>query len=212
MTFLIAFSSGLFFQGLLAGLLLTVMTGPVTLMILRYGVIVDHRAGLIVALGTWVSDIVFILPTYLLTEGLEHWLEQSGTKTGLFVAGGLGLILTGFLLIRKTIQGELTPSGWARRHYRQAFLAGFLVNSLSAFTLFFWLGVAVFLRAGEGWPGWFYTSLMMSLMGGDIAKAWIAPRLARRIAAHRYRWLEVGSGVAVILAGIYVMIQGILGR
>jgi len=205
------FSPNLLVNGLVTGLILTSMIGPITLTILRYGVVVDHRAGMAVAAGTWVSDVCFILPTYALTAGLEQWLEGSGVRSGLYIIGGLGLLAVGVLLMRKTGQGPADLRGLARRRYGQAFVAGFLVNSLSPFTLFFWLGVAVFLRAGEGWAGWYYLGVMLALVAGDTTKAWLSPRLAARIAAHRFRWLEVAAGGAVILSGGFVLVKGLVG-
>lgn len=205
------FSPNLLVNGLVTGLILTSMIGPITLTILRYGVVVDHRAGMAVAAGTWASDVCFILPTYALTAVLERWLAGPGVREGLYIAGGLGLLVVGALLVRKAGDGEVTVPGLTRRRYGQAFMAGFLVNSLSPFTLFFWLGVAVFLRAGEGWAGWYYLGVMLALVAGDTTKAWLSPRLAVRIAAHRFRWLEVVAGGAVILSGGIVLAKGLAG-
>jgi threonine/homoserine/homoserine lactone efflux protein len=211
MLLLAEFSSSLFINGLVTGLLLTSMVGPITLTILRYGVVVGHRAGLAAAAGTWLSDIVFILPTWFLTAGVEGWLEQPGVKPTLHVLGGLGLIALGGQLVRKTRHAEVQPADVTRRHHLQAFVAGFFVNSFSPFTLFFWLGAAVFLRAADGWAGWYYMGLMTTLMAGDTAKAWMAPKLAARVAAHHYRWFEIGAGVVVALSGGYVIVRGIVG-
>ena len=207
----VEFAPGLLVNGLISGLLLTSMVGPITLTILRYGVVSGHRTGMAVAAGTWMSDIVFIVPTWFLTAGMEAWLEQSGVRPTLHVVGGLGLIALGGMLVRKTARAEVQAADVSRRYYRQALVAGFFVNSLSPFTLFFWLGAAVFLRAGEAWAGWYYIGLMATLMAGDVAKAWMAPKLASRIAAHHYRWFEIGAGVVVALSGGYVIVRGIMG-
>ena len=47
-------------EGFATGMMLTIMLGPVTMIILRYGLQVNRLAGLWAAAGTWVSDFVFI--------------------------------------------------------------------------------------------------------------------------------------------------------
>lgn len=50
-------SAVLFGEGLLTGLTLTLMLGPVTMIILRNGIQNDRYAGVAAAAGTWVSTL-----------------------------------------------------------------------------------------------------------------------------------------------------------
>ena len=61
----------LFGEGFVTGLILTMMLGPVTMIILRYGLQVNRMAGLWAAAGTWVSDLVYIWLTYWMTHTLK---------------------------------------------------------------------------------------------------------------------------------------------
>ncbi len=90
----------LFGEGLLTGLMLTLMLGPVTMVILRYGLQVNRVAGAWAAAGTWVSDFVFISFTYWMTTAIDTWTRQPDSRLTIYLAGGTGLLGMGLLMLR----------------------------------------------------------------------------------------------------------------
>lgn len=202
----------LFGEGLLTGLMLTLMLGPVTMVILRYGLQVNRMAGIWAAAGTWVSDFIFITLTYWMTTAIDTWTRQPDSRLTIYLAGGLGLLVMGLLMlrVRKQPRDEATePKGTG---YIQAFMAGFLVNSMSPFTLFFWLGAALFVRLQPEQPMWYYTGVMSSLALGDFTKAWIAPRLTSWLRHNHVYWIQIISGILIACTGLYVLILGFIER
>lgn len=202
----------LFGEGLLTGLMLTLMLGPVTMVILRYGLQVNRMAGIWAAAGTWVSDFIFITLTYWMTTAIDTWTRQPDSRLTIYLAGGLGLLVMGLLMlrVRKQPRDEATePKGTG---YIQAFMAGFLVNSMSPFTLFFWLGAALFVRLQPEQPMWYYTGVMSSLALGDFTKAWIAPKLTSWLRHNHVYWIQIISGILIACTGLYVLILGFIER
>jgi threonine/homoserine/homoserine lactone efflux protein len=200
----------LFGEGFLTGMMLTVMLGPVTMIILRYGLQVNRVAGVWAAAGTWVSDFVFIGLTYWMTTTIEAWSLQPGIRLTVFLAGGFGLLLMGAFMLkvrqkRFDADGAVVPSNYAR-----AFSGGFLINSLSPFTLFFWLGAAVFLHLQSAHPLWYYTGVMLALAIGDFTKAWLAPKLTLWLKESHVYWIQIVAGILIAGTGLYVMILGML--
>ena len=198
----------LFGEGFLTGVMLTLMLGPVTMTILRYGLQVNRAAGIWAAAGTWVSDFVFIGFTFWITTAIEMWSEQPDVRFSLFLAGGLGLMLMGGLLLKSPRKEFVSREDQVVTGYVRAFSSGFLVNSLSPFTLFFWLGAAVFLHLQEGNPVWYYTGLMLSLGAGDFIKAWIAPSLTRWLKEKHVYWIQVVAGILIAGTGLYIVLFG----
>lgn len=186
------------------------MLGPVTMIILRYGIQVNRAAGVWTALGTWVSDFFFIAITYWATAYISEWIDRSEVRTGIYIIGGIALIGMGVLLKRSEAKTVNPDKGQILSSYSRAFLGGFLVNSLSPFTLFFWAGVAIVLRMQEHTPAWYYIGLMISLAGGDFLKAWIAPKLTVWIKDQYVQKVQVVAGVFIILTGIYMITKGLL--
>jgi threonine/homoserine/homoserine lactone efflux protein len=197
-------------EGLLTGMTLTIMLGPVTMVIIRYGLQVNRLAGLWTASGTWVSDFAFIFVTYWLTTSIDTWSQRPDIRLALFLIGGFGLLCMGLLMMRvkrKSMNAdpEVVQSGYVR-----AFISGFLVNSLSPFTLFFWLGAAAFLHLQTEDPVWYYVGVMTSLALGDFTKAWLAPKLSYWLKEHHVYWVQKVAGFLIAGTGLYIMILGII--
>lgn len=195
----------LFGEGFLTGLTLAAMLGPVTLTILRYGIQVNRAAGVWAAAGTWVSDFVFIGVTFWLTASIADWVEKPSVKIWIYIIGGCGLLVLGLLMTRvksnSLSQGQMPTV----ESYSKAFAAGFLVNSMSPFTLFYWVGAAILLHLQTDPPFWYYLGVMLSLMMGDTIKAWLAPRITQWIREKYVYWVQVIAGIVIALTGMYMI-------
>ena len=200
----------LFGEGFATGMMLTIMLGPVTMIILRYGLQVNRLAGLWAAAGTWVSDFVFIGLTYWMTTTIDSWSQQPGIRLAMFLVGGFGLLVMGALMLRVRKKSFSAEGDVVQASYIQAFVGGFLVNSLSPFTLFFWLGAAVFLHLQSDNPIWYYAGLMLALAAGDFTKAWLAPKLTSWLKESHVYWIQIVAGVLIACTGLYVMIVGLI--
>jgi threonine/homoserine/homoserine lactone efflux protein len=198
----------LFGEGFLTGAMLTMMLGPVTMIILRYGLQVNRVAGVWAASGTWASDFIFIGLTFWMTAAIESWSMRPGIRLTLFLAGGFGLLVMGLLMLKARQKTFNQNMEGVNSSYARAFTAGFLVNSLSPFTLFFWLGAAVFVHIQPNAPIWYYGGVMLALGIGDFLKAWLAPKLTRWLKEHHVYWIQVVAGILIAGTGLYVMILG----
>lgn len=202
----------LFGEGLLTGLMLTLMLGPVTMVILRYGLQVNRVAGAWAAAGTWVSDFVFISFTYWMTTAIDTWTRQPDSRLTIYLAGGTGLLGMGLLMLRVRKKPKDEVAAPKNAGYVQAFVTGFVVNSMSPFTLFFWLGAALFVRLQPEHPIWYYIGLMTSLAIGDFTKAWLAPKLTLWLKHNHVYWIQIISGILIACTGLYVLILGFIER
>ena len=198
----------LFGEGFLTGAMLTMMIGPVTMVILRYGLQVNRVAGVWAASGTWVSDFIFIGLTFWMTTAIDTWSQQPGIRLALFLVGGFGLLMMGALMLKTRRKTFTQTMESVTSSYAQAFGSGFLINSLSPFTLFFWLGAAVFVHLQPHAPIWYYVGVMLALGIGDFAKAWLAPKLTLWLKEHHVYWIQVVAGILIAGTGLYVMILG----
>ena len=200
----------LFGEGFLTGLTLTIMLGPVTMIILKYSVQVDRVAGVWAATGTWVSDLIFILFTFLLTASISGWSEDPAIRFWIYLVSGFGLLIMGLLMIRTRKDHVLTGNEEKQTGYVRAFFGGFVVNTLSPFTLFFWLGVAIFLHLQSENPSWYYAGVMLSLAIGDFTKAWLAPKLTLGLKGKYVYWIQIVAGILIAITGIYMIGYGYL--
>lgn len=198
-------------EGFMSGLMLTIMMGPVTMIILRYGIQVNRIAGVWAAAGTWISDLIYIFLTYWMTASIDQWSQRPMIRLSLFLMGGLALMVMGLLMLRIKQNPVYGDNQTTSTNYARAFAGGFLVNSLSPFTLFFWLGAAVFLHLQQSNPVWYYLGLMAALAIGDFTKAWIAPKLTGWLNAKHVYWVQMAAGICIAGTGLYVMLMGYFG-
>ena len=82
-------------EGLLTGITLTLMLGPVTMVIVRSGLEINRNAGIWAAAGTWVSDLIFIAVTYWMTFAVQDWANDPDIRLSLYIIGGSSLMLMG---------------------------------------------------------------------------------------------------------------------
>ena len=205
------FSSLLLFgEGFLTGFTLTIMLGPVTMIILKYGMQVDRIAGVWAAAGTWTSDLIFIGFTFWLTASITMWWETPSIRFWMYLISGLGLFLFGLSMIRKRKDQIITGEREREAGYVRAFLGGLVVNTLSPLTLFFWLGVAIFLHMQSEHPAWYYCGVMLSLAIGDFLKAWLAPKLVTGIKGKYVYWVQIAAGILITISGLYMIGYGYL--
>jgi len=200
----------LFGEGFMTGLMLTIMIGPVTMIIIRYGLQVDRMAGVWAATGTWISDFVYISVTFWLTASIQDWSGRPGIKWWIYLFGGVGLLLMGLLMLRVKKKAIATNSEEVKPSYVRAMIGGFLINSLSPFTFFFWLGAAVFLHLQHEDPLWYYAGLMIALAMGDFTKAWLAPKLTTWLKEQYVYWIQIGAGILIAGTGLYVIFLGMM--
>lgn len=128
-------------EGLLLGLSLSILLGPIFVVLidttLRYGA----RAGLMVGSGIWTSDIFFIAAMFGFVNRLNPAFIDGSFQLWVGIAGGLLLILVGFYKIfKRNRQSWLAESGKITRNLG-FFGKGFAVNSFNPFTFVFWFGV-----------------------------------------------------------------------
>jgi threonine/homoserine/homoserine lactone efflux protein len=200
----------LFGEGFMTGMMLTVMLGPVTMIIIRYGLQVDRIAGVWAAAGTWISDFVFISVTFWLTASIHAWSVRPEIKFCIYLFGGVGLFIMGLLMLRVKKKAMDTEGIAHKPSYLRAFIGGFLVNSLSPFTFFFWIGAAVFLHLQNDDPMWYYIGVMLALAIGDFTKAWLAPKLTIWLKEQYVYWIQIAAGILIAGTGVYVIVLGIL--
>ena len=197
-------------EGMLTGIMLTLMIGPVTMIIVRNGLEINRTAGIMAASGTWFSDLLFIAITFWLTTAVNEWVDDPKIKLALYLIGGSGLLLMGLWMTwvrKKAAADNYHPTSLK---YTQSFMAGFLVNSLSPFTLFFWLGAAVFLHMQSEEPMYYYVGLMLMLATGDFTKAWLAPKLAVWLKEKYVYWIQVIAGITIAMVGGYIIYLGLV--
>ena len=85
----------LLWDGIQFGLALSVLVGPLLFALIQTSIEEGFRAGWMVGLGIWVSDILFVSITYFFISLVSEITKWDGLELTLGIFGGIILIFFG---------------------------------------------------------------------------------------------------------------------
>jgi threonine/homoserine/homoserine lactone efflux protein len=191
-------------KGLLFGLILSFMVGPVFFALIQTSIEYGFKAGLFMAIGVAMSDSLYIFISY---SGLSQIADNMQFKFYLGLLGALIMVGFGFSSIFRPV-----PRKGLKRYevdsnsYLRKTVKGFMLNSLNPFVLLFWIGVAglvtVEMHFNFDQASLFYIGVISVVLSMDITKSFLANRLRMFITPHFMKIMNRGVGIMLILFGI----------
>jgi len=223
------------FQGILLGLSLSFMVGPLLFAIMQASLDRGFRAGIALASGIWVSDALYIIVIYRWVDALTALTALPNFTFWAGLGGSTVLVLFGMstLLNRKVpvadehnttadrvldaIDGPEPPGvehNWTRWGYPGYALRGFLLNTINPFTVFFWLGLASAVVVSNEWAPTetieFFGGMLLALIATDMLKAYAAKRVRSFLNPGHIRRLQQGIGIALLISGVVLLVRVLL--
>lgn len=189
-------------NGLIYGLLLCVLIGPVFFALIQNAIEKGFYSGLFMAIGIALSDALYITITYLGISQLT-----SNDKFNMWLGGVGGLILVGFgvfyLFKPVPTKGLKQLHQESTKWFRQI-LKGFLLNGVNPFVLFFWIGIVsnVSLDYSTNEAITFFVVLLATVFLVDVIKSYFAVKLAQIVTPRFMRIMNRVVGIALILFSI----------
>ncbi len=204
--------SVLLMKGLLLGITLSFMIGPLFFSIVQASLEAGFRAGMAVAGGIWTSDLLFIV---LVQQGLKAMEALTALPDFRFwagIVGGVMLVLfglAGLLSDRKSTSvraagEELTVL--ENKGYWGQWIKGFLINTFNPGTLIFWLGIATGVVAPNAWTrgeiNLFFGAMMSVLIFTDLLKIYAAKRVRNWLTPTHIVQVKRTIGLVLIVFGV----------
>ncbi|MEM1219796.1 MAG: LysE family transporter [Bacteroidota bacterium] len=193
-------------KGLLLGLSLAVLTGPLLFTLLQATLEGGQKAGFKVAGGIWISDALFIVGTVLAYQQIRGLVDSPAFDFLTKILGGFVFLSFGFALLFSSGQkDQATSTALKSGGY---WLAGFLVNTINPFTVVFWTTLAgtMLIENQEGIV-WFYGALFGSIVVTDSLKVLGAHWLRTRLTPNLIRITRMVAGLVVIGFGLWLLVQ-----
>lgn len=204
-------------QGIQVGLVLCIMAGPIFFTLLQVGVEEGLAAGSMVALGVWISDLLFIVGVSLSLAYLMGIAENDRFIFYLGTIGG-GILMTFGLatLLSKAPRFNMEANIPSRcSSWIALFSKGFLINTINPFTVFFWIGIAstMIIKSAFTWSQAlvFFIGLMGTVMISDFLKVYLARSIRAILRPVHVLWLRRISGAAIFGFGIAMIIRVFYG-
>jgi threonine/homoserine/homoserine lactone efflux protein len=189
-------------QGAVTGLVLATFIGPIFFTVVDLGLRGNIQGAAAVALGTFISDILWVLSIYLLAAQAD---PASTIIKVMYVAGGLILTGMGLLNLLKARVDETHPDTFNQNN-NKLLIKGFLINATNPNVFFFWFGaVMVAVKQYTNKPALvlthFFAALLM-VFATDFLKGYAASFLRPYIKQATLTTLSHLSGLILIGFGI----------
>ena len=194
------------------GFLLSFMIGPVFFVLLETSAIKGFRAGVSFNVGVIVADIVFLVIAYFSSFQL---LENLSNQPGLFVFGGMILLVYGIVIFAKKPSKKANLKA-SKGTYFGLMVKGFLLNFINIGVLAFWLGLIVIVGPSlDNNPNrifLFFSSVIIVYFVTDLVKILLAKQLKRYLTQERIVMIKKGLGIVLIVCGIVLITKGFLPK
>jgi len=200
-------------NGILVGLALAILVGPILFSLIQRSIEQGIKAGFWVALGIWVSDVLFIVGIIMGVTQIAKMIESPLFEPILGILGGFVLIGigAGMFISRPTInvsinEGiEMISSEW------KLCLEGFLINTINPFSVIFWTGI-ITTRSIETSlfsinSYVFFGSILGTIILTDTLKIVLAEKIRTYLKPIHILRMRKISGLALFLFGVAMMLR-----
>lgn len=199
-------------KGIQFGIVLALLAGPVFFAIIQTSAERGFGKGVLVALGVSISDAFYVLVCYL---GLIQLIESPAFRDQMAYVGGSILIIFGLYHLVVKTRKSFTPVSAATesRSYRYV-LKGFFINAFSPMVPILWIGYISVASIDLGLVedsefAVFFSAMLITVLLTDIAKAYLAGRMATLVTPYRMMWMNIVVGIALFVYGVRLIATGL---
>lgn len=198
-------------EGILYGLTLTILLGPIFVALTQTGIEKGIRAGLLVGLGIWASDIIIIAVLILLMGNIDPHSLEGDFKKYFGLVGGLILIGFGIGSALKKAEFMDEKVSFSARSIGGYWLKGFIVNTINPFTFIFWTTLittyVIVKELSFNETLLFFSTIIFTIMITDSMKVIGAKRIRNKLSQHRVEQISKLAGIALIIFGLALIIR-----
>ncbi len=195
-----------FFNGIVLGLTLSILLGPVFFALIHTSISKGFREGAYMAMGIVLSDATYLAIAYFLSVELTR---NTLMQKYLGYAGALLLVVYGFYLIFNhhfNLKKEEEEEKKVKK-FGSSFVRGYLLNFINVNVFFFWL-VAISSVSGKYDSKldvvFFFLGTLSTVFATDLLKAYLSKQLQRWVTESRIVMMNRVVGVILLVFGIYV--------
>ena len=201
----------LILDGLLLGLTLAILLGPIFVALTQTGIQRGVRAGLSVGTGIWISDILVIVTAYFFIKEIDEIAQNKSFHQWMGWIGGLILIIFGIIsLVKKPKLDEKIPA-FNAKSYAGYWTKGFAVNFFNPFTFVFWISVMTTYVIGKKIDGpdatLLFGSIMFTIIVTDSLKVVLAKLIRKKLTHNHIILFGKLAGVILITFGVILILR-----
>jgi threonine/homoserine/homoserine lactone efflux protein len=206
------------FKGIITGLILSFMIGPVFFMLLETSIMKGIRAAISFDFGVLISDIFYIGVVYFFLNEVSRTIDEN--RNLLTIAGGIILLAFGVSTALKKQTGKLNTDFINMVHqprdYGVLMLKGFFLNFLNPMVLFYWFAVLTLdtetVATGGIQAFTFISVILFTFFSMDLLKIFGAKKLRIFVTPALLKRLNLILGVILMIFGVVLLIRGIVTK
>lgn len=200
-------------DGIVWGIGLSLMTGPILFAILDQSIRHGKRNGLSFSSGIWFSDVLFTTACYFTFDVVSYILTE---KVILTYIGPIGVIILFAMGIHQIISGRSdSPSAMdqpvKKGAKRLAWIKGFTMNAFNPFTVLFWIGLVIYYSTGATLNRFdfllFATSMLITIIALDLAKIALAGAIRKKLRPKNLLMIKVSTGIIFVVSAIVIGVK-----
>ncbi len=201
-------------EGILFGLTLTILLGPIFIVLIQSSLENGSKAGLIAASGIWFSDIVIVVLSLKFVQNISPYVQSKGFVLWVGLIGGAVLIGVGIATLFKKAVINFNKEPMGRSGIFSYWIKGFMVNTVNPFTFIFWLStITAFvakrqLNELESWL--FVGSIIFTIIVTDSLKVFLAKVIRKRITTEKLNLINKIAGSALIIFGFILLLRSVV--
>ena len=199
----------LILQGLLLGLTLAILLGPIFVTLTQLAIEKGARAGMVASSGVWVSDFIIITICFLFVQKINTLVQDVIFTYWMGLLGGFILIVFGIGAFLNESTIEFKKNKHSTNDYISFWTKGFLVNTVNPFTFVFWIGVISTYVIKEKITNVealiFFASIMSVIMITDTLKVFLAKMIRTKLRQEHFNIFTKIAGVGLIIFGIVLL-------
>lgn len=197
-------------KGLTLGFGISLLLGPIFFMMVETGITNGFRKGLFFAMGTWLSDLGFILITPIFIKELKGLIDDDFIFSKLRILFGLIFIGIAIAILFKSRKSFNNPELNSNTYTKNLFKSGFFINSFNPNALIIWIGASTLLFSQENNPSMlmiiaYFASIQVVIMGTDLLKIYIGSKLKHHVPAAFLPRIQWFSAILLALFGLYLI-------
>lgn len=201
-------------EGIVFGLTLTILLGPIFIVLVQASLERGARAGLIAASGIWTSDIIIVALSLIFIRRISPYVQSQGFVFWVGLVGGLVLCAVGAITFVRKPQLNFDKKSFSASNILSYWTKGFLVNTINPFTFIFWLSVItsfVASRLLNNVEALLFTgSIIATIMVTDSLKVILAKLIRSRINERILGIINKLAGLALIIFGIVLLVRSVM--
>lgn len=200
-------------SGIGLGIVLSFLTGPVFFALIKTSIEKGFYAGVALASGVVISDLIYVIITLFGTSLLSF---ESTYRVPIGIVGSIVLLSIGlyYLLKKVKINYDETPSKIKHAGY---FFKGFFMCIFNPFILLYWVSVTSGVYSLYGDLNYqqivpFFGAILLTLFGMDTLKAYFSHKMRYKIKEKTIQNLNRIAGVLIIIFALKLIYNLIVGH